>query len=294
MTDDMHSLAASYVVGGLEPDEAHEFEAHLADCPDCQQEVAEMRDIAFLLSDAVATDPPASLRATVLDRIATTPQDNATAGDVAAAETSRAGGRHAGPAASDPATPTPREPAEGTAEVVPIRRQRSGTTGRVSAGIAAAALIAAAVFGGWALNSRNDALNQAAAATQAANRIATVLGAPDVQTAYAKSADGATTTVIRSRSKDMAMLLATDLPSLPSGKTYEAWTIAGSASPVPAGTFEPNGAHTTFLLPQKAVTVATVAVTVEPAGGSQHPSGAPVVAVAFPTSGAAQGAPLAG
>jgi anti-sigma-K factor RskA len=72
-----------------------------------------------------------------------------------------------------------------------------------------------------------------------------------------------------------AILHIKGLSAAPSGKTYEAWVIPAGHSPRPAGLF-PGGTSTTVHLqgtvPQKSV----VAVTVEPAGGSNLPTTKPI------------------
>ena len=69
-----------------------------------------------------------------------------------------------------------------------------------------------------------------------------------------------------------AALIVTDLAAAPAGKTYEAWVIAGGG-PKPAGTFEGGGAQTAFALTRSVPEGATVAVTIEPTGGSTAPTG---------------------
>jgi anti-sigma-K factor RskA len=72
-----------------------------------------------------------------------------------------------------------------------------------------------------------------------------------------------------------ATLHITGLGAAPSGKTYEAWEIPVGAAPRPAGLFPGGGAATVHLhgaVPQHA----TVAVTVERAGGARAPTTAPI------------------
>lgn len=78
-----------------------------------------------------------------------------------------------------------------------------------------------------------------------------------------------------------AALIVNDLAAAPTGKTYEAWVIEGE-TPKPAGTFTGGGAQTAFALTRAVPDGATVAVTIEPAGGSESPTGD----VQFSASGA--------
>ena len=64
------------------------------------------------------------------------------------------------------------------------------------------------------------------------------------------------------------------LDAAPPGKTYEAWVIRGKQAPKPAGLF--RGGGTTFLpIDGKVRKGSVVAVTVEPAGGSDAPTTKP-------------------
>ncbi|HTW84594.1 MAG TPA: anti-sigma factor [Candidatus Sulfotelmatobacter sp.] len=67
------------------------------------------------------------------------------------------------------------------------------------------------------------------------------------------------------------------LPALPRGHVYQAWTAAkGSAVMQPSITFTPNGSGVAVVaLPVDAQKVGTVAVSVEPEGGSKAPTTTP-------------------
>lgn len=72
-----------------------------------------------------------------------------------------------------------------------------------------------------------------------------------------------------------------NLPALPKGKVYQAWTLAKGAKTVaPSITFEPdtNGVAV-IALPVIATSVAAVAVSVEPSGGSLQPTSKPIAMV---------------
>ena len=47
---EIHGAVGSYVVNALDPDELHEFEAHLAVCPTCSREIQEFGETAAELS----------------------------------------------------------------------------------------------------------------------------------------------------------------------------------------------------------------------------------------------------
>jgi len=68
-----------------------------------------------------------------------------------------------------------------------------------------------------------------------------------------------------------------DLPALPKGKVYQAWTLARGAKVVaPSITFVPAAAGVTVIeLPEAAGALSAVAVSVEPVGGSKKPTSKP-------------------
>ena len=62
MSADIHGLSGAYAVDALDSDERAAFEEHLAQCPECQAEVASLREAATQLATTTETQPPASLR----------------------------------------------------------------------------------------------------------------------------------------------------------------------------------------------------------------------------------------
>jgi anti-sigma factor RsiW len=69
MEADLHDLTAAYALDALDPDEAQEYEAHLARCERCRDELAALSEAAGAL--AYATEgpaPPAELRARILQQ----------------------------------------------------------------------------------------------------------------------------------------------------------------------------------------------------------------------------------
>ena len=244
---DIHDQSHAYAVGALPDDEATQFEAHLETCADCRQEVAALGDVTAALSDSVAVDPPPGLRAAVLTEIAQTPQE--------------------------PAAEAREQPG---GDVVTLRRSRLPL---VSGLVAAAAVIAAVVFGGIALNDRQDARDAQAQTSQ----LTSLLSADDVQTVPGVSHDaGHPGSIVMSKNQGVAIFVASELPSLPNDKVYEAWTIHDGDKPVPAGTFTPQDSRSMVRLPQATFDATTMAITVEPAGGSDAPTSDAVVTFVMP------------
>lgn len=78
------------------------------------------------------------------------------------------------------------------------------------------------------------------------------------------------------RGDGQCMLVASNLKPLPAGKTFEAWMIDDKGKPMPAGTFSMDGngmAMHLAKIPTEMSGKGTFAVTEEPEGGVQSPTG---------------------
>jgi len=76
------------------------------------------------------------------------------------------------------------------------------------------------------------------------------------------------------------VLMATNLPPVPAGKTYEMWMIPKGANPLPAGLFQSqaDGAAThVFRGPVDLANLGAVAVSVEDAAGAAQPTTTPSI-----------------
>ena len=76
------------------------------------------------------------------------------------------------------------------------------------------------------------------------------------------------------------LLIASNLPPAPSGKIYELWVISKQGVPQPAGLFQSNLQGYALYLRGGALDMTTagaIAVTLEPASGSQAPTTTPLV-----------------
>jgi hypothetical protein len=76
------------------------------------------------------------------------------------------------------------------------------------------------------------------------------------------------------------LLIASNLPPAPAGKTYEMWVIPKGGKPIAAGLFQsdPSGAATHVQPGPVVADAAIVAVTLEPAQGSGAPTSQPLLA----------------
>ncbi len=245
-TAELHTLTGAYALHALPDDERLSFERHLADCPSCAREVTELASTAARLGRAMTENPPARMKAEVLRRITTERQE--------------------GPLA--------------------VRQGRvRGRYGRAATRFAlAACLAAAAAFGGiaaWQHQVAEDAQQQAQASRQQAEALASVLAAPDARTTTGRVGDGASATVVVSRSRDRAAFVASGMPAPPPGKTYQLWfNDAGTMRS--AGLLDPAATTGAVLLDGPVGRASGMGITVEPSGGSPAPTSDPVALMEFP------------
>jgi anti-sigma-K factor RskA len=149
--------------------------------------------------------------------------------------------------------PPPTEP-EPAAERPPRRPVAAGFWPRFSAALVPALAVAAIGLLVWNVSLRGD-LNSLTHNLQDGHAVR--LG--DVGTVITQPGGRAT--------------LYASVARAPAGKTYEAWVIHGQV-PVPAGLFQ--GGTIKLTLTQAAKPGDVIAITVEPAGGSNAPTSAPI------------------
>jgi anti-sigma-K factor RskA len=149
--------------------------------------------------------------------------------------------------------------------VVPLR-SRTGFV--VTSGLAAAAALVAIALGLWglSLSANLDDERQARADRDA---VLAVLAAPN---ARRFETEGRMGTLVVAPAGEAALVLDQLAPA-PEGKTYEAWVLEGGA-PKPAGLFEGGSGRVLHRLSRPVPPGAGVAVTLEPDGGVDEPTGA--------------------
>lgn len=138
---------------------------------------------------------------------------------------------------------------------------------------AAAAVIVALGAVGWGLLPQPDLDRQLVVAESGADaRISELVAAPDLEVSASDPGEEIRGTVLRSESLGLAAMIVHDLPTLTPAQTFQAWTIVGSG-PLDAGVFAGTDGTATVLLTGDLASVDVVAVSIEPAGGSDAPTG---------------------
>ncbi|MFJ2236108.1 anti-sigma factor domain-containing protein [Streptomyces sp. NPDC087859] len=261
--DDPHSLAAPYALDALEPAERTRFEKHLKDCPVCAAEVRALTEDAVRLAWSTAVPAPAAMRDRVLAAVRTTAQEPVRAQPRRVHEPQlppHVWGTQAPPART-------RAPRERRPLFVPF-----------ATATAAAALVVAALFAVQA----NDTRDQLNAERVRSSEIAHVLAAPDARASTGKDAQGRSIGVVASASEGKAVVTLSGYDDIPAGRVNQLWLMRPGAQPRSLGLFDADTPLVTSGLDKSAT---SLAVTVEPGGGSAQPTTQPVVQLALKSVG---------
>lgn len=253
MDESIEELFAFYALGTLTAAERARVEAYLASNPDAKGRLDEMiRTVSTLPYEVAPMEPSAALKEKVVGRV------RADAG-------------------SRPA------PAKASA----TRRAGFfgfGTGNGLAYAVAALSLLLAAAIGGWALGARNEVAQlkaQVAVLQQelvSQRAVLVELSSPDAKafaisgTEHQPQAQGQ---LIANSKTGSSVLVVSGLKPLAEGTTYEFWLIKDSAA-APGGLFKVNEQGVAVLQVTASLTSNSynaIGVSVEPAGGSQKPTG---------------------
>jgi anti-sigma factor RsiW len=236
---DIHALAGAYALDALTEIERAAFARHLAACPSCAVEAAELTETASRLGSAALQPAPARLRASVLAEVARTRQ---------------------------------------VSSGMPGRRRYGDMARRWAAASVAAIVGVVGIATAWVVQqARIDDVRHEAQSEQA--RLAGVLAAGDARVMTTALTGGGRLVVAVSRRLDTGVVLISDLPRAPEGKTYQIWLLS-EASTASLAVMSPDArAGATDVAGVAGVD--RVAVTIEPVGGSLGPTSEPIGSVAL-------------
>jgi anti-sigma-K factor RskA len=261
--DDYKELIPAHALSALDAADERALNEHLAGCAECRRDLAEWEATAASLAlSAKPMEPSPQVREKLLTQIR--------------AENPGSAERFSGtPGAASSQEPSSEKSAsKGSASnVVPFSRpprtlwNTLGSFGSIAAVILFAALLVSVIL----LWQQNRQLRHDREFIELLNapgsRVAQLSGTNEAANANAKLAYDQT---------GRAFLIANGLPRAPEGKEYQLWYIVDN-KPIPGKTFAPdtNGQSTSReSVPDVARKSAIVAITLEPAGGRQSPTGA--------------------
>src|ERR671920_214346 len=231
-------LKDAYVLGALPEEERLIFEDYLAAHPERQAEVDELGAVAGLLAfSAPEQEPSQELRSKVMEMIETEPR--------------RVGGHSTFARFGD---------------YLSIR----------SLALGAAALLVIGLLS-WNLALQGQVED---AQSQVQNLQGQVADAQAQQTRTVELkgawAEQGATAEVASMQENEIILVARNMPSVPEGRTCQIWVISDDV-PKPSGLFQPDGNGTATPITNSITKADVIAVTVEPAGGSEQPTSDPVL-----------------
>jgi anti-sigma-K factor RskA len=264
LRDDLHVLTGSYVLDAVSPDEREEFERHLQACPTCDAEVRGLRETAARLAMARAVAPPSRMERRVLAATYQTrqlpPLSGDRPGDLLRTARERRRTQAERVSAPGPASWPRRVLAPGLAS----------WPRRMAVAAAAASVAAAAVLGVAQVSAKHQ-LDTARASGAA---IARVVTASDARVETARSRQGGSMTVVVSARLREAVVSATGMGALPSGRVYQVWVMGPPGAPFSARSV--GLLQDTQLLAHAVTPGDRIGITVEPAGGTSQPTTTPV------------------
>ncbi len=255
---EIHGAVGSYVIDALDPAELDEFEAHLAVCPTCSQEVVEFCETAAELSLlAGAPGPPPALRTSILSAIA----------EVRPLPPELPAER------PEAARPQVVARVEQVVDELAVRRQQRRT--RILTLAVAAVTIVALSMGGWVFSLVQNRQSQVAEATLE-NQLMT---APDVKVLATRTVNGGQVSFVSSKQLNKALLVTQDLPATDAAHRYQLWTLQGAKLEIATPDNLLDGGTRKQWFRGPVAESSGLAVTIEPSAGSQQPT-LPIQAVA--------------
>jgi anti-sigma-K factor RskA len=264
--EDLHSLAAPYALDALEPAERVRFEKHLQGCERCAAEVRSLSEDAVRLAWSTTALAPPGLRDRVLTAVRNTSQDPS-------------------PVVDAPRTRAPHLPPHVWGTAPPPARIRAPRPRPLFAPLAtataAAALVVAALFAVQATQTQHKLDAERAQARE----IAHVLAAPDARATSDRDARGRGIGVIASASEGRAVVTLRGLEAPPGGRVHQLWLMRPHEQPRSLGLFDGDTPLVASGLNRSAT---SLAVTVEPDGGSPQPTSQPIVQLALQSVGFGQ------
>jgi anti-sigma-K factor RskA len=255
--DEASELLAVFALDAVESEECERIEAHLAECPRCRAELDAHREVAAALGNSVESLPD-GLWDSIARRLP--PRHDQAPPPMPVLL------REGGVAENVSETSRFRTPRFRTPRSLDSPRPSRGRM--VTVAFAAVAAAAVAIVLGLNLAHDNDQISRlegthsavAAALLTPGNHVVNVVSSAHHRVAEFVVVPGG-----------RGYLVKSNLPTLSSKKTYQLWTVNGTRS-ISLGLLGRSPDQATFTS-AGAGTPTTLAITVEPAGGSVYPTG---------------------
>ncbi len=233
----------AYALGALDAQDAAALESHLQTCASCRTELAGYRTVgAHLLTELPPQAPPAALRQRLQARL---------------------------PGAHKSTRP----------------RRLNWSVGRVAMGVTFALLLALNVYSVLQVRALQLQQAQLTGQIQTSQTVLAMLSYPNTQNLPIHADNNVTGTLLLDADRNVASLIVWNMPQLPEDQTYQIWLIDPQDGRTSAGIFRPELGQSfttaSIMSAGKLSDFVGIGVTVEPAGGSDHPTGPRIFKVDF-------------
>ncbi|MBP2459215.1 anti-sigma-K factor RskA [Clavibacter michiganensis] len=279
--DELRTLTAAYALGAVDAEEAAEYEALLERDPVLRAEVEELRATAADLAWTTdPVDPSPRLKVDLMAMLDATPQLPPLPAPIAVTDDDRrpAPVTELRPAASasaaGPVPPSSSAPRERLGSASSRASERWFRRPGALIGVAAAAVVL--VVGGVVVGTSIGGPDSSQAPVASAYEQVTT--ASDVVIDKRDVVGGGTATVYFSASEAKTAVVLNDASPLPEGRVLQMWYV-GKSGAVSAGVMPSADGAGHAVLEGSYTPGDTVAITVEPEGGSEQPTSEPIVAV---------------
>lgn len=264
---DASNASGAYALDALSDEERALFEDELAQSEELRAEVAGLVDTAAVLALAAEpVDPPPALKSTIMAMLDSTPQLPAEPASPLTTPTVADGDIDAGQSTVAPVV--------SLSDHVPTGRSQRSARRRIrplTALVAAAAAVA--LFAGGALAG---GLLGTLGGERLSDQFAALSAASDATREVTPIAGGGTAVLISSQELDKAAVVLNGAPELTDGEVYQLWLLHDQEA-TSAGILSPDGPQDYTVMDGALDPGYAMAMTVEPAGGSDQPTGIPIL-----------------
>lgn len=264
--DELRDLLPAYSVGATTPEESARVEALLMECPEI---AAELPDYAALMAEMTLlvepVQPPAALHDKLMAAVRAT--ENAARQDVKPRLTAESPTPTLWTVA-----PTPTKPEPHARRVLSVRLV-------AAAAAVAALLILSNAYWLSQVSSLRGERDQLAATLSGQSALIAAIDSGTAREVLLAADDVTFARLIYDPVTGSAVLVGDALPPLPEDRAYQLWLI-NDAGPVSAGVLETTADGRVIHLLSQVVTAdrfSAVAISVEPAAGSEAPTTTPIV-----------------
>jgi anti-sigma-K factor RskA len=236
----------AYAIGALDAEDVIALESHLTTCASCRTELAEYRALSESLLTAVPPKHPApALRKRLQSRLPGAKRSTSTR---------------------------------------PGAKRINWSFGQLGIGAALVLLLAMNVYSLLQMRTLQTEQARLNRQVRTGQTVMSMLSYPATER-LAINEDNLVGSLLLDKERNMVALIVWNMPPLQEDKTYQIWLIDPQGGRVSAGLFRPenNQAYTTqVVFPDQSLADFTgVGVTIEPAGGSDQPTGERVFRVDF-------------